>query len=110
MRVLDPDLADLRALLSGPDAPTYVLALTPLDAWHIDPDGLVQKTLDQHYQDVGTVCGTPAYVHNGVDRKIPPPPPDCGCRRCRPLARRQGCLCKKDLAGRARSGECRTRH
>ena len=26
MRVLDPDLADLRALLSGPDAPTFVVA------------------------------------------------------------------------------------
>ena len=78
MRVLDPDLADLRALLSGPDAPTFVLALTPLDAWNIDPDGLVQKTLDEHYQEVGTVCGTPAYIRNGVDRKIAPPPPDCG--------------------------------
>jgi hypothetical protein len=78
MRVLDPDLADLRALLSGPKAPTFVMGLTPLDAWDIDPHGLVQETLDEHYQEVATVCGTPVYVRDGVDRPIAPAPPDCG--------------------------------
>jgi hypothetical protein len=78
MRVLDPDLADLRALLSGPKAPTFVMGLTPLDAWGIDPHGLVQQTLDEHYQEVATVCGTPVYVRDGVDRPIAPAPPDCG--------------------------------
>jgi hypothetical protein len=77
MRVLDPELADLRELLSGPDAPTFVLAPTPLDAWDIDPRGLVQQTLDQHYQRVATVCGTPVYLRDGVDRPAVPPPTGC---------------------------------
>ena len=77
MRVLDPDLADLRALLSGPDAPTFVLAQTDLNAWDIDPNGLMQQTLDQHYQQVATVCGTPIYLRDGVDRPVAPAPPDC---------------------------------
>jgi hypothetical protein len=77
MRVLDPRLTDLRSLLSGPDAPTFVLAPTPLDAWDIDPQGLVQQTLDQHYQLVATVCGTPVYLHNGVERPTVPPPTTC---------------------------------
>lgn len=78
MRVLDPDLTDLRGVLSGPHAPTFVLAPTSLDAWDIDPNGLMQQTLDEHYQQVATVCGTPVYLRNGVDRPIAPSPPDCG--------------------------------
>jgi hypothetical protein len=77
MRVLDPHLVDLRRLLSGPDAPTFVLAQTPLTAWDIDPNHLVQRTLDNHYQQVALICGTPAYVHNGVDRPIAPAPTSC---------------------------------
>jgi hypothetical protein len=77
MRVLDPHLTDLRRLLSGPDAPTFVMAPTPLTAWDIDPDHRVQRTLDNHYQQVALVCGTPAYVHNGVDRPIAPAPASC---------------------------------
>jgi hypothetical protein len=78
MRVLDPQLAHLRELLSGPEAPTFVLAPTPLDTWDIDPNGLAQRTLDQHYQQVATVCGTPVYLRNGVDRPIAPSPTGCG--------------------------------
>jgi len=77
MRVLDPELADLRGLLSGADAPTFVLAPTPLDAWDLDPQGLVQQTLDQHYQRVATVCGTPVYLRDGLERPAVPPPTSC---------------------------------
>jgi hypothetical protein len=77
MRVLDPQLADLRKLLSGPDAPTFVLAPTPLNTWDIDPHGLVQQTLDEHYQQVAMVCGTPVYLRDGVDRPIAPAPTSC---------------------------------
>lgn len=78
MRVLDPELIKLRALLSGPGAPTFVLVPSPLNAWDIDPNGTVQQTLDRHYQWVATVCGAPVYLHDGVHRRIAPAPPDCG--------------------------------
>jgi len=78
MRVLDPQLNDLKALLSGPDAPTFVMVRMPLNSWGIDPDGQVQRTIDQHYQQVAVVCGTPMYVRDGVDRPTPPPPTGCG--------------------------------
>jgi hypothetical protein len=77
MRVRDPELHGLEALLSGADAPTFVLVASPLDAWDIDPDGSVQATLDQHYRQVATVCGTPVYVVEGVDRPVPPSPTSC---------------------------------
>jgi hypothetical protein len=77
MRVLDPDLADLRKLLSGPDAPTFVLAPTPLNSWNIDPGYRVLRTLGHHYRAVALVCGTPVYLHNGIDRPIVSAPTDC---------------------------------
>jgi hypothetical protein len=77
MRVLDPDLADLRTLLSGPDAPTFVLAPTPLNAWNIDPEYRVLRTLSHHYRAVALVCGSPVYLHNGIDRTIVQAPTDC---------------------------------
>lgn len=77
MRVLDPHLAHLRALLAGRHAPTFVLVPTDLDAWDIDPHQLVEQTLDQHYDWVGWLCRTPVYVHKGVDRPIAPWPTSC---------------------------------
>jgi hypothetical protein len=74
MRVRDPDLADLRALLAGPDAPTFVLVPSPLDAWDIDPQARLQHTLDGHYRRIAEVCGSPVYLRNGVDRPVPPAP------------------------------------
>ncbi len=77
MRVLDPHLADLRSLLSGPRAPAFVLVPTSLSSWNIDPHELVQRTLDRHYTWLGWVCGSPVYLHHGLDRPMAPPPTDC---------------------------------
>jgi hypothetical protein len=77
MRVLDPHLADLRATLAGHEAPTFVLVPTSLSAWDIDPHQLVEQTLDQHYDWLGWLCGTPVYIHKGVDRRVAPWPTSC---------------------------------
>ena len=77
MRVLDPHLADLRTLLSGKDAPTFVLVPSTLDSWNIDPQGLMQHTLDLHYRVVAFVCGSPVYLRDGVHRPIAPEPTTC---------------------------------
>ena len=39
MRTLDPHLAQLRAVLRGPAAPTWVVAWGDLDPWNIDAHG-----------------------------------------------------------------------
>lgn len=78
MRVLDPHLDGLSSLLSGAEAPTFVLVPSPLNAWGIDPHGALQQTLDQHYREVATVCGSPVYLRKGVHRPIAAVPPGCG--------------------------------
>jgi len=78
MRVRDPRLTALRALLSGPRAPTFVLTPSPLNAWNIDPEGHTQHVIDRYYRQVADVCGSPVYVRRGVDRRVPPPTSGCG--------------------------------
>lgn len=75
MRTLDPDLAELDALLAGPDAPTWLVAATSLNAWN----GLgnhLRGTIDRNYTLVGTYCGMTVW------RRVDAPPveplrPDC---------------------------------
>ena len=77
MRVRDPQLTDLKAVLSGSDAPTYVVASASLNTWGIDPQGQLQQTLDQHYMPVATVCHSTIYLHRGLVRTWAPPPTSC---------------------------------
>ena len=49
MRTLDPDQDELRALLSGPDAPTWVVAVLPLNSWHIDDGRRLRDLLMSNY-------------------------------------------------------------
>lgn len=78
MRVRDPRLTALRALLSGPRAPTFVLTPSPLDAWNIDPEGHTRQVIDRFYRQVAEVCGSPVYLRRGVDRRVPPSRSGCG--------------------------------
>jgi hypothetical protein len=73
MRTLDPHLSQLRAVLRGPDAPTWVVAWGNRDPWHIDANGLTRRTLAQHYQPVADLCGHRVYLHDGLRRDLAPP-------------------------------------
>jgi hypothetical protein len=75
MRTLDPHLAQLRSVLSGPHAPTWVVAWGGLDPWQIDAHDRTRLTLALHYRRVADVCGHPVYLHDGVRRT--PAPPAC---------------------------------
>lgn len=77
MRVRDPQLTELKALLSGPHAPTFVLGTLPLNSWDIDADGSLQRTLGRSYVQAGDVCGTQVYLRRGVTRPWVAPPADC---------------------------------
>ncbi len=84
MRTLDPDLADLRALLTGPDAPTWVVVAVGTDAWGIPEGADLQRILDTDYTFHGDGCGRPVYLRRGLTR--PALSVDC-TRPWRPTAR-----------------------
>jgi hypothetical protein len=57
MRTLDPDLASLKAVLSGPDAPTWLVAEVDMDAWGLGDQTGLQQVIDAHYELHGVGCG-----------------------------------------------------
>jgi hypothetical protein len=75
MRALDPDLSELTTLLTGPDAPTWVVVWVPTSAWdgHGEP---LDPVLERHYTRHGESChGHPIYLRRGLERAVPEP--DC---------------------------------
>jgi hypothetical protein len=77
MRTLDPHLDGLVRRLDGGAAPTFVVERMPADSWGIDPRGRVGSALSRRYRPVGSVCGVPVFVHDGVARVLPPLPTGC---------------------------------
>jgi hypothetical protein len=75
VRTLDPDLDELRAVLSGDRAPTWVVGVLPLDSWHIDSDRRLRDLLMQRYRLVVPRCGPLLWVRDDVLRA--PPHLDC---------------------------------
>lgn len=77
MRTMDPELDQLRTLMEGPDAPTWLVQSASLGAW----DGLglrggLGTVLTERYEDLGTICGY--RVHRLADAPpVPQPTPDC---------------------------------
>ncbi|MCW2836768.1 MAG: hypothetical protein JWQ15_882 [Marmoricola sp.] len=71
-RTLDPRLADLNALLSGPRAPTWFVTWTSVNTWGNRGGGAVTARLvAQHYRPVLRFFGHTVYLHQGVDRPVP---------------------------------------
>ena len=75
MRTLDPDQDELRALLSGPQAPTWVVAVLPVDSWHIDDSRRLSDLLRTDYRLVSSRCGPLIWVRGDTIR--PRPKLDC---------------------------------
>lgn len=63
MRTLDPDLADLRVLLTGPRAPTWFVESTSLGTWSESGTARVGAELLERYEYVTTVCGEYRVYH-----------------------------------------------
>ena len=72
MRTLDPHLVQLRAVLRGPAAPTWVVAWGDLNPWNIDARDRTRLLLATHYRRVAEVCGKAVYLHDGVHRTLAP--------------------------------------
>ena len=75
MRTLDPDQDELRSVLSGPDAPTWVVAVLPLNSWHIDDGRRLRDLLMSNYQLVTPRCGPLIWLR--LDKVRPRPQLDC---------------------------------
>jgi hypothetical protein len=71
MRTLDPDQDELRSVLAGDQAPTWVVAVLPLDSWHIDSDRRLRDLLIQRYRLIVPRCGPLIWVRDDVLRARP---------------------------------------
>jgi 4-amino-4-deoxy-L-arabinose transferase-like glycosyltransferase len=78
MRTLDPDLADLRALVSGPDAPTWLVEWFPFTSWNREAGELLRRDVEERYVPEETRCGDgEATIWRLRDVERPPARPDC---------------------------------
>lgn len=69
MRTNDPGYADLRALLAGPDAPTWLVEWVDLDAWSEDGVAELREVIEERYVEAGTTCNDqPVFLLRGADR------------------------------------------
>ncbi|WP_459968230.1 hypothetical protein [Nocardioides pyridinolyticus] len=76
MRTRDPGYAELRALLAGPDAPTWLVEWVDFDAWTDAGVPRLEKVVRERYVEHGTTCtGQPVYLLRGQER--PTVQPDC---------------------------------
>ncbi len=76
MRTLDPEYADLVALLDGPEPPTWFVTWIPLDSWEAPGENDLREAIETNYDRHGTGCDDNAvYVLKGLER--PELTPDC---------------------------------
>lgn len=70
MRARDPGYAELRELLAGPDAPTWMVEWVDLDAWSDDGVDELREVIESRYVEAGTTCnGQPVYLLREVERE-----------------------------------------
>lgn len=71
MRTLDPELADLRALLQSDQAPTWFIGAVPLASWELPRHEELIRILIVDYHDLGWRCGIHVFVRNDAKRDLP---------------------------------------
>jgi 4-amino-4-deoxy-L-arabinose transferase-like glycosyltransferase len=76
MRTLDPDLAELRALVGGDNPPTWIVEWVAFRHWDGRDGARLEQLVQERYVRAGTACGDrPIWLLRGVDRATPEP--DC---------------------------------
>lgn len=74
MRTRDPGYADLTDLLSGPDAPTWLVLWVAPDAWSDVGVAELERVVDERYAVHGDTCnGRAVYLRRGVERPVVQP-------------------------------------
>lgn len=76
MRTLDPDLDELSTLVTGPQAPIWLVEWVDFTTWSEAGGTRLRQLVEERYDVHGTGCdGRPVWVQRGVDR--PSVEPDC---------------------------------
>ena len=81
MRTMDPELADLRGIVTGEDPPTWVVEWVPFDTWSTRYGGELAGLVESRYEPHGVGCGgsddepRTIWLLKGTDRDVPTP--DC---------------------------------
>ena len=74
MRTLDPELTELQRVVSGPDAPTWIVEWVPFDTWSEQAGADLAAIVEARYVEHGSGCGGQTiWLLNGVDRDVPEP-------------------------------------
>ncbi|MFC5679313.1 hypothetical protein [Aeromicrobium endophyticum] len=71
VRTLDPDLAELTAVMSGPSRPVWFVDWSGIDSWGIDPTAL-RPVLAKRYRVVAEVCGRTVWLDRSHPRSLAP--------------------------------------
>ncbi|KAA1423594.1 hypothetical protein FE697_008340 [Mumia zhuanghuii] len=71
-RVRDPDLVEMTAVLSGADAPEWLVEMGSFTWWGIDTDAF-RSVVASRYREVADVCGHRIYLRIDVRRDIAGP-------------------------------------
>lgn len=71
LRVRDPDLDELTALLEDPDGPEWLVEMGSFTWWGIATDEF-DAAVAAHYRQVAEVCGHRVYLRKGVERDLGP--------------------------------------
>ncbi|MBO9524499.1 MAG: hypothetical protein J7518_23410 [Nocardioidaceae bacterium] len=66
-RTLDPDETTLHEVLTGPDAPTWIVVRNRRTAAKLAEHGSL-RIIENRYREVGGVCGRIVYLRRGVER------------------------------------------
>lgn len=80
VRTDDPGLVDFTRLLTGPDAPTWVVSNGTLGTWGLTSD-TAERELKRRYRLVAGVCAYRIWLRNDVRRPVPERPRGVECVR-----------------------------
>ncbi|MCL8251725.1 hypothetical protein AERO_10050 [Aeromicrobium fastidiosum] len=75
-KTLDPDLTELDRVLTGPQAPTWVVTGRSVATWGLRTADTV-KIIGHDYRHVATVCHRRIYLRDGISRPAPHPRTTC---------------------------------
>jgi hypothetical protein len=76
MRTLDPELAELRAVVAGEDPPTWIVEWVRFETWNDEAGALLRRDVEERYVKHGVGCDDrPVYLLRSVQRA--PLEPDC---------------------------------
>lgn len=76
IKTLDPSLTELNTVLSGPNAPTWLVTSRRVRSWGLRT-GETTAIIARDYRKIDTICDRTVYLRAGLDRARPRPVTTC---------------------------------